>query len=62
MSSLLPGPFCHDVPVCNNVEELKQKLEEIWQSSPACMLHAMLDGMPARMRHVVALNGDHIGK
>jgi len=52
----------HKLPVCKNVEELKQKLEEIRQSIPACMLHAMFDGMPARMKRVVALNGDYIGK
>lgn len=52
----------HKLPVCKNVEELKQKLEEIRRSIPACMLHAMFDGMPARTKRVVALNGDYIGK
>ena len=52
----------HKLPVCKDVAELKQKLEDIRQSIPACMLHAMFDGMIARMERVVALSGDYIGK
>ena len=47
---------------CKNVQELKEKLEEVRQSIPQTYLHNLFDGMPARMKRVIKLNGDHIGK
>ena len=42
---------------CKNVEELKEKLEEVRQSIPASYLHNAFDGMNARMKGVLDLNG-----
>ncbi len=47
---------------CKNVEELKEKLQQVRQSIPASYLHAVFDGMNARMKRVLDLNSDHIGK
>ena len=52
----------HKLDKCKNIEELKEKLEQVRQSIPASMLHAMFDGMKARMQRVIELNGDYIGK
>ena len=38
---------------CKNVEELKEKLEQVRQSVPASYLHNAFDGMNARMERVV---------
>ena len=45
-----------------NIEELKEKLEQIRQSIPPSLLHNMFDGMKARMQRVIELNGDSIGR
>jgi len=47
---------------CKNMEELKAKLEQVRQSIPASYLHNGFDGMNARMKRVLDLNGDYIGK
>ena len=44
------------------MEELKEKLEQVRQSVPASYLHNAFDGMNARMKQVVDLNGDYIEK
>ncbi|DBA98221.1 TPA: hypothetical protein ACH3X1_001147 [Trebouxia sp. C0004] len=41
---------------CKNVEQLKEKLEEVRQSIPASYLHNAFDGMNARMKRVLDLN------
>ena len=45
-----------------NIEELKQALQEINESIPIAMLHRLFDGLDARMKRVIALDGDYIGK
>lgn len=52
----------HKLHACKNVEELKEKLEHVRQSIPVGTLHAMFDGMKARMMKVIELDGDYIGK
>ena len=52
----------HKLDKCKNIEELKEKLEQVRQSIPANFLHNMFDGMKARMQRVIDLNGDYIGK
>lgn len=52
----------HKFDKCKNIEELKEKLEQVRQSIPASFLHNMFDGMKARMQRVIDLNGDYIGK
>ena len=52
----------HKQGPCKTVKELKGKLEAIKQSISARQLHALFDGMDARMRRVIELDGDHIGK
>ena len=52
----------HKLHKCQNVEQLKEKLEEVRQSIPASLLHSLFDGMPARMRRVLEENGGYIGK
>ena len=47
---------------CKIVEELKEKLEQVRQSIPASYLHAVFDGMNSRMKRVLELDGDYIGK
>jgi transposase len=52
----------HKLHKCKNIEELKQKLEEIRKSIPLSFLHNLFDGMNNRMRRVIELNGDYINK
>jgi transposase len=52
----------HKLHRCKNVEELKEKLEQVRQSIPSSYLHNVFDGMNARMKRVLDLNGDYIGK
>lgn len=47
---------------CQNVEQLKEKLEEVRQSVPASLLHSLFDGMKARMLCVLEKKGGSIGK
>ncbi|KAL3132901.1 hypothetical protein ABBQ38_006815 [Trebouxia sp. C0009 RCD-2024] len=44
------------------VWRLPNKLEQVRQSIPPILLHDMFDGMKARMKRGMDLNGDHIGK
>ena len=44
------------------VEELQEKLERVRQTIPVSYLHNVFDGMDARMKRVLDLNGDYIGK
>lgn len=46
----------------NNIDELKQCLQEINKAIPASMLHNLFDGLDARMKQVIELGGDYIGK
>lgn len=52
----------HKLHKCNNIEELKEKLEEVRQSIPPTYLHNVFDGMKNRMKRVIELHGDYIGK
>ena len=52
----------HKLDKCKNIEELKEKLEQVRQSISAIFLHNMFDGMQAKMQRVTGLNGDYIGK
>ena len=45
-----------------NITELKQCLQQINQAIPADMLHRLFDGLDARMKRVIELGGDYIGK
>lgn len=52
----------HKQQPCKTVDELKDRLEGVRQSIPISQLHALFDGMPARMQRVIELSGDHIGR
>ena len=39
----------HELDKCKNVEELKEKLEQVRQSIPPMLLHSMFDGMKGRI-------------
>ena len=52
----------HKLHKCHNVEQLKEKLEEVRQSIPASLLHSLFDGMQARMQRVLEEEGGHIGR
>ena len=52
----------HKQDSCKSVDELKQRLESIRKSIPMKQLHALFDGMNARMKRVIELNGGHIGR
>ena len=47
---------------CKNVEESKEKLQQVRQFMPASYLQNVLDGLNARMKRVLDLNGDYIEK
>ena len=47
---------------CENIEQLKDKLEAVRQSIPASLLHSLFDGMNTRMRSVIEEGGGSIGK
>ena len=47
---------------CNNIEELKDKLEEVRQSIPVSLLHNLFDNMRSRMERVIELKGNYINK
>lgn len=46
----------------NTIDELKQCLQEINKAIPASMLRNLFDGLNARMKRVIELDGDCIGK
>ena len=52
----------HKQEACKSVDELKIRLESIRKSIPLRQLHALFDGMNARMRRVIDLDGGHIGR
>ena len=52
----------HKLDKCKNIEELKEKLEQVRQSIPASFMHNMFDGMKARTQPVIDLNGDYVTK
>ena len=45
-----------------NITELKQFLQQINNSIPADLLHGLFNGLDARTRHDIELNGDYVGK
>ena len=52
----------HKLDKSKNIEELKEKLEQVRLSIPPMLLHSMFDGMKARMERVIELKGNYIGK
>lgn len=51
----------HKQGKCSGVEELKTRLQAIWESIRPEQLHALFDSMDDRMKRVGSLNGNHIG-
>ena len=52
----------HKQGPCKNVNQLKERLEAIRQSIAPSHVRALFDGMNARMKRVIALDGGHIGR
>ena len=46
----------------SNIDEIKESLKLVTQSIPLSMLHALFDGLDARMKWVMELHGAYIGK
>ena len=46
----------------NNTDDLQSRLMAIRDSITLTQLHALFDSMNDRMKHVVKLQGSHIGK
>lgn len=43
----------------NNIQDLKQNIEEIWKSTPVSYCKALSDSMPTRIKQVIANKGKH---
>ena len=51
-----------ELPVASNLDLLKNQLKNVWADISPDLLKRLMDGMPARMRKCVDLNGGNIGR